>query len=215
MSTAHLRLIYEKRNGACFVPHVALATVFTRAAVRAGIRLRMTEGFSSHAKISFGPELPAGVVALAEPFDVWVEEGPERLREAWDAQMPEGFRIRNSVALPEEAPALGKACKAAHYMVWRREGHSADPLLAHLKNHYGEDVLSGFVEEYDKISRISFVLAAPAKNGIGGWVRALVASEVVQGWQDLCIVRVSLGSWNGVQMESLTEEGVMCLRTEK
>ena len=214
MST-RFRLIYEKRNGACFVPHVALATVFARAAARAGIKLRVTEGFSPHARLSFGPELPAGIVALAEPLDAWIQDGPEDLVGAWDAQMPEGFHIRQSIALPEEAPALGKDCKAACYMIWRQDGHSSEPLWAHLKNHYGEDVLSGFVEEHDKISRISFVLAAPARNGIGGWVRSLVASGVVQGWQDLCIVRVALGSWNGAQMESLTGEGITCLRTEK
>lgn len=209
------RLIYEKRNGACFVPHVALATVFTRAANRAGIKLRMTEGFSPHARMSFGPELPAGVVALAEPVDVWWEDGPVDVPEAWNAQMPEGFRVGRCFALAEEAPALGKACKAAHYLIWPRAGQGTEALLTHLRSYYGEDVLSGSSGDCDKNSRISFVLASPAKNGIGGWVKSAVAQELIRGWQDLCIVRTALGCWNGAQLESLAEEGITCLRTEK
>ncbi|MBQ6664010.1 MAG: DUF2344 domain-containing protein, partial [Synergistaceae bacterium] len=58
--TVRVRLIYSKRGGACFVPHIALAQMFSRSASRAGLSLTMTQGFSPRAKISFGPELPAG-----------------------------------------------------------------------------------------------------------------------------------------------------------
>jgi uncharacterized protein (DUF2344 family) len=71
--TTRIRLIYEKRGRACFVPHVAMSTIFARAAKRAGIELSNTDGFSPRAKISFGPELPAGVVALNEPADLWLK----------------------------------------------------------------------------------------------------------------------------------------------
>ncbi len=213
--SARIRLIYEKRNGACFVPHVALATVFTRAAHRAGIKLRMTEGFSPHARMSFGPELPAGVVALAEPVDVWAEDGPGDISEAWNAQMPDGFRVNRCVGVAYDAPALGKACVAAHYLLWPRDRRSAGTFLTHLRSYYGEDVLDASSGDCDKNSRISFVLASPAKNGIGGWVKSAVALELIRGWQDLCIVRTALGRWNGAQLESLAEEGITCLRTEK
>ena len=209
-----VRLIYEKRGGACFVPHIALATLFTRAANRAGIELRSTEGFSPHAKMSFGPELPAGVVALCEPVDVWVRELQENLLSVWNAQMPDGFRIKRCVLLPADAPVLGKNCKAAHYLIWSRNEYPAEELLQSLRSHYsGEDVLD---IKIDDDSRVSFIVADPARNGIGGWVKSLIASERVAGWQDLCIVRTALGRWNGVQMEPLsTEEGIVCLQTEK
>ena len=72
-----IRLIYEKRGMACFVPHVVLSSLFARAGRRAGMELRSTEGFSPHARMSFGPELPAGVVALNEPADLWLKEREE------------------------------------------------------------------------------------------------------------------------------------------
>ena len=215
-----VRLIYEKRGRACFVPHVALSALFARSARRAGIELSYTEGFSPRAKISFGPELPAGVVALNEPMDLWLKayeeitEGKrhnfmEFLVVAFNAQIPEGFRVKRCVFLEEGSPALGKECKAAHYLVWAKNGPlagaGATELLSYMERHYGKAVLNGFVEQVT-FSRVSTVLADPAQNGIGGLVKALVADRVVDGWHDMCIVRTGLGRWNGEQME-LTEEG--------
>jgi radical SAM-linked protein len=205
-----VRLIYEKRGGACFVPHIALATLFARAARRAGISLRSTDGFSPHSKMSFGPELPAGVVALGEPLDVWLNEAPKEgadLAALLNAQMPEGFRVRKCLFPAEDGPALGKECKAAHYLIWPREGRFLEPLAERLKSHFGEEALSlEAVEPENGSRRISLVLAAPAKNGIGGWVKALVAEDLAAGWQDLCIVRTALGRWDGARMEPLSEE---------
>jgi hypothetical protein len=147
-------LFYEKRGGACFVPHIALATLFTRAANRAGIDLRLTDGFSPHVKMSFGPELPAGVVALSEPLDVWLagdagagteKNAPDSLAERWNAQMPEGFRVTKCVFPAEGAAALGKDCKAALYWVWARKA-AAGELTLSLSRHYGEDLLNLFVD---------------------------------------------------------------------
>jgi hypothetical protein len=138
--------------------------------------------------------------------------------------MPKGFRVKRGIFLPEEAPMLGKACQAARYWLWARDGHgcSASVLLDHVKGHFGEDVLFAEVleENYKKraADRVSVVLANPAKNGIGGWVRALTAAGTVFGWQDLCIVRVALGRWEGERLyplglHPLTKEDVVCLHT--
>lgn len=211
-----LRLIYEKRGGACFVPHVVLSTLFARAARRAGIEFSHTEGFSPRARMSFGPELPAGVVALNEPVDLWLKVQEEITEEkrygflesvvlAFNAQMPEGFRVVKCALPTAGAPALGKDCMAAHYLVWARKGLSVSSaeLLSHMVLHYGEAVLNGVIIEEAMCSRVSAVLANPAQNGIGGWVKALTANGVVAGWHDMCIVRTSLGRWNGKQMEPM------------
>ena len=94
-----VRFIYSKRNGACFVPHIALAQMFSRSASRAGLKLTMTQGFSPRAKISFAPELPAGVVALNEPVDMFFEFDkfnksiPENIVDLMNDSLPEGFNI--------------------------------------------------------------------------------------------------------------------------
>jgi hypothetical protein len=220
--TARIRLIYEKRGGACFVPHVALATVFARAARRAGIELSSTDGFSPHSKMSFGPELPAGVVALHEPVDLWVKADVEKGMECekaseWmsllNAQMPEGFRVKRLIFLPEGAGVLGKDCKAAHYWIRARNEPPVSELLDHLKNHFGEDVLFADILN----ANISVVLGNPAQNGIGGWVKALTAMEKISGWQDLCIVRRALGRWerDEEKMVTLTEDDTACPQEER
>jgi len=200
---SRVRLLYEKRDGACFVPHVALATVFTRAAARAGIKLRLTEGFSPHPRMSFGPELPAGVVALCEPVDVWIREYPEYEDEErlWSDQMPSGFRVLRCRALAEDAPALGRDCRAAHYLIWPRNEDRVGEIASRLAEHYGEDVMKASVEGSERGPGVSLVLANPAANGIGGWVKAMIASEFVAGWQDLCIVRTALGRWEEGRMK--------------
>jgi hypothetical protein len=239
-----VRLIYEKRGGACFVPHVALASLFTRVARRAGVRLCPTGGFSPRARISFGPELPAGVVALCEPVDLWIKEREKKERELenrdsenretekngrisddlvsrLNAQMPEGFRVKKCLFPAEGAPALGRECGAAHYLIWERNprssGDPAEDLLDRFKNHFGEAVLFAAARNRDdgdkreNDSRISAVLANPAQNGIGGWVKTLTDLPRIAGWRDLCVVRTALGRWDGARMKTLAGEDVTWL----
>ena len=75
------------------MPHIALAQIFSRSARRAGFTLTMTQGFSPRAKLSFGPELPAGVVALNEPADVYFADDYSNILEGMKSALPEGFRI--------------------------------------------------------------------------------------------------------------------------
>ena len=196
-----VRLIYEKRGGACFVPHVALATVFARSLRRAGILPCSTGGFSPRAKMSFGPELPAGVVALGEAVDLWLEGQPERLVPLLNSQMPDGFRALVCTFLPESAPALGKECRAARYLTRTRNGRSLEELLNCLRRRLGADLLSAS-EEYPWLS---LVVTDPARNGLGGWVKALVGEGLAAGWQDLCFVRLALGTWDGMSLRALGE----------
>jgi hypothetical protein len=119
----------------------------------------------------------------------------ETLVSAFNTQMPEGFRVKECALLPEGAPALGKDCRAAHYILWPRIGFSeatCGRFLCHMERYYGEAFLDGFFEKDEKnlSSRISAVLVNPAQNGIGGWVKALTAGGIIAGWQDMCVVRV-------------------------
>ncbi|MDR1741816.1 MAG: TIGR03936 family radical SAM-associated protein [Synergistaceae bacterium] len=194
-----LRIIYEKRRGACFVPHTALTTVFGRAIRRAGLRPLRTDGFSPRAKVSFGPELPTGVIALAEPADIWIESAPvPESVEALNGQMPDGFRIVSGAALPDDAPPISRTCRAARYRVWvMPPAHDAEELAFHLRQQYGFFLMNAVVERNSNgflggAPRIDFTVAEPAQNGIGVWVRAMIAVGAVQGWQDLRIVRLEL-----------------------
>lgn len=198
-----VRIYYEKRGGACFVPHVSLAQVFTRSAFRAGLNFKMTQGFSPHPKISFGPELPAGVVALKEPLDIYLKldnnlENNINI-EKWNAAMPEGFKILSFEIIDDNAPALGKICREAFYWIRGAENFFNKNLFESLKLYYGEDILDLKTEidasddDLDNNKWLAVLLNAPAKNGIGGFVKKIIADGVIAGWQDINIVRIAIG----------------------
>ena len=182
-------MIYSKRGGACFVPHIALAQIFARSASRAGYSLMMTQGFSPRAKLSFGPELPAGVVALHEPVDMYFTSDPEDVVDAMNAALPDGFRLTRAITVPDDAPSLGKACRHAEYLMRNTSGLE----LSDFAGKFWQDavVLS---EREDDWSRV--IIAEPAQNPIGGFVKSLMRDEVITGWHEMNIVRVSVGIYD-------------------
>ena len=183
------RLIYSKRGGACFVPHIALAQMFSRSASRAGLTLIMTQGFSPRAKLSFGPELPAGVVALNEPLDMYFESVPENFVTLMNNSLPEGFNISRVIFPEEDSPSLGKLCKHAEYLLRNVNGLN---LSEHAKNFYRDSIVK--LDHVDEWLRL--IIKDPAQNPIGGFVKFMTAENIIAGWQDMNIVRVSIGSYN-------------------
>ena len=187
-----IRLIYSKRGGACFVPHIALAQMFSRSASRAGLTLSMTQGFTPRAKISFGPELPAGVVALNEPVDIFIEDAPNDIARLMNDSLPEGFAISQTIFPPEDSPSLGKICKAAEYLIRNTQGINLTP---HAEEFYAESVIMS--ENLDGWTRI--IISGPAQNPIGGFIRRMKENGVIEGWHDVNVVRVAVGGYDGVK----------------
>ena len=183
------RLVYSKRGGACFVPHIALAQMFSRSASRAGLAMAMTEGFSPRAKISFAPELPAGVVALNEPVDMFFENVPENIVSIMNDSLPEGFRISRAVYPPDNSPNLGKVCKSAEYLLRRTDGQS---LMEDALNFWNDSVIAS--ENLEDWFRV--IIADPAQNPIGGLVRHLVEKKIIAGWHEINVVRAAVGLYN-------------------
>ena len=69
-----------------------------------------------------------------------------------------------------------------------------DELIDRVWAHYGEAVMDvGDVVGEDLVGWTSLLLAEPARNGVGGWVKAMIASGDLGGWQDVNIVRVAIG----------------------
>ena len=186
-----VRLTYAKRGGACFVPHIALAQVFTRSAKRAGIELEMTQGFSPRAKISFGPELPAGVVALNELVDMYTQKHYPEIIDMMNAALPEGFTVSRAVYLPEGLPNLGKSCKHAEYLLRSTNGHDITPSA---KTFWRENIIT----HENAGGWLRVIISEPSQNPVGGLVRNLVAENVISGWHEVNIVRVSVGIYDNV-----------------
>lgn len=183
------RLIYSKRSGACFVPHIALAQIFSRSALRSGLSLIMTQGFSPRAKISFAPELPAGVVALNEPVDMYFDDVHDDIAVMMNSSLPEGFHVSHVLFPDDDSPSLGKVCKYAEYLIRTTTGMN---LHEHARNFFGASL---FRESYaDEWLRI--IISEPAQNPIGGLVKYLRNENIIAGWHEMNIVRVSIGEYD-------------------
>ena len=184
------RFIYSKRGGACFVPHIALAQMFSRSASRAGMKLIMTQGFSQRAKISFAPELPAGVVALNEPVDMFFEYIDEKnIIDLMNNSLPEGFNISRAIFPDENSPALGKLCKHAEYLI--RNTNNIN-LNEHLQKFFDASIL-----KLENINEwLKFILKDPAQNPIGGFVKFMIKEKIISGWHEMNIVRTSIGFYD-------------------
>ena len=183
------RLIYAKRGGACFVPHIALAQMFTRSAARAGIKLEMTQGFSPRAKISFGPELPAGVVALNEPADIFTEGFYPDIVIMMNSSLPEGFTVSRAVFPSDGSPSLGKSCKAAEYLLRTTSGYD---ITEQAVKFWRDSIL--LCEHPEGWLRL--IISDPAQNPVGGFVRHLIEGSFIAGWHEINAVRVSVGMYD-------------------
>ena len=181
-----VRLVYSKRGGACFVPHIALAQIFSRTASRAGLKLIMTQGFSPRAKISFAPELPAGVVALAEVVEMFFDGGCDNLIQRMNENLPEGFNISRSIETSEDAPSLGKFCTHAEYLVRSKK-------ILDIQEKFDNPAI--IKSKFDN-SWFHFIIKDPAQNPIGVFVKPMIKENLISGWQDINIVRAAVGRYD-------------------
>jgi len=89
---------FSKKGLLKYISHLDLMRLFTRAMRRAGLPLKMTEGFSPHPKFSIKRALKLGLesdneeasVVLREPLDL------ENFKTDLQKQLPEGITIKNA-----------------------------------------------------------------------------------------------------------------------
>ncbi|MBR0253284.1 MAG: DUF2344 domain-containing protein, partial [Synergistaceae bacterium] len=173
-----------------------------------------TQGFSPRAKISFAPELPAGVVALNEPVDMFFEfdkNAPENIVDLMNDSLPEGFNISRVIFPPDDSPSLGKVCKAAEYLLRNsvrsprqqigslliNEGVQSLPLCKGRCQLADREVDFINVEKIDDWTKI--IIKDPAQNPIGGLVKFMISENIISGWQDINIVRTSIGIYDEIK----------------
>ena len=88
------------------IGHHDLARAWERTFRRAGIALRMSEGFRPKPRMVFASALAMGVVGADEPLDVELvsSHSADELRSALNDRLPEGLSINTVELLPESAP---------------------------------------------------------------------------------------------------------------
>ena len=196
-----VRLTFSKRGRACFIPHIALPTIFARAGSRAGIPFELSEGFTPRPRISLGPELSVGIPALFEPFEVRLSFWNPGMEGEWNACLPEGFALTGSVeitALPgtDGAKSLSRRCEAASCLLALREGvEGVSKIPGCLETLRQKEDLFYF-EEVPGLPGSFFrcIMKEPSRRGPGLLVKALAEAEIIRGWTEVFLLREAVGT---------------------
>ena len=88
-----LRFRFAKRGRAAYLSHLDVMRTFQRAFIRAGIRIRHSEGFNPHPKMSIALPLQLGCESICELLDASVIDGPEDMVAALNLVLPEGIEV--------------------------------------------------------------------------------------------------------------------------
>jgi len=114
-----IRLGFSKTGEARILSHLEMVRVFARAARRAKIPLRYSQGYHPQPRIVFGPALPLGMKSLLEYVDLELEKyvAPEELCALLDRELPQGIRIRSSKEIPLKMLAISDSLYETSYRV--------------------------------------------------------------------------------------------------
>ena len=165
------RILFEKVGRAKYISHLDLMRTFQHSFIRAGIRIKHTEGFNPHPYISIALPLQLGCESLCELLDIQLEDGDEieTIPERLNPWLPEGVRAL-SAAAPEGKVGQLRRVRCAAELVYD-DGNAAARL-------------EGLRELF---ARPSLVIEKKTKRGVGeldlapniGDVKLEEASETV------------------------------------
>lgn len=127
-----LRVCFQKAGRLRWLSHLEVVRAIERIVRRSGLPIAVTQGFSPHMKIAFGPALPVGTAGLREYADIWLtsytvaEEALARLRDSSPADLvPMEARYVN-----ERSPSLTAALTIGLYDL-RLFGEEVDSTVVH------------------------------------------------------------------------------------
>ena len=193
---SRIRLVFEKREFACFVRHVELPQLFGRIARRAELQVELTQGMSPHPHIVMGPALPVGVISVYECAEIWFagNVGAQEAVEKLNANAPGGFKFLRAARIAPDTMSLNKCLDAASYWMCLRDEKRNDEALEALRQDFPEDI----IVRTDRVSDgIELVIHDPSQTGPGALVKALASRETITGWPDICMARLCIGRWRG------------------
>ena len=123
-----VRLRMSKLGRARMVGHLEYLKMFQRAASRARLPLRYSQGFHPMPKISYLEALPMGVSSEAELIDLELlyPVAIAEIMNGLNAQLPEGFEITEGEVVPWKTPSPSASVASSRYLVTLSEQVPAD-----------------------------------------------------------------------------------------
>jgi len=114
-----IRSQFVKVGAARFLGHLEMVDVFVRAARRAAIPMRFSEGFHPLPKISFTNPLPVGTESLAEFMDLDLIRymNAQEFQERLNRELPPGLRIIHCSEMASKGRPLPTVFEADRFLI--------------------------------------------------------------------------------------------------
>jgi radical SAM family uncharacterized protein/radical SAM-linked protein len=144
------RACYTKLKEAKYISSLDLTRTMSRAFLRAGIRLKYSQGFHPVPAISFGPALSVGIESDEEYLDFQVYEKitKEDFLARVNSSLPEGLQFTDLVEISPRAESLFKMINLAIYSI-KLDADVVRPTINTYGKEKGLDALSDAeVQEY-------------------------------------------------------------------
>ncbi|WAM33413.1 TIGR03936 family radical SAM-associated protein [Caldicellulosiruptor morganii] len=88
------RFYFSRDLPSCFISHLDMVRLFERSFRRLNVRLKFTEGFNPHPKITFILPMAVGLCSPEEIFEVDVEENlDQKIVENLNLILPKGLKV--------------------------------------------------------------------------------------------------------------------------
>lgn len=145
------RMLFSKTGRAIYISHLDLMRTLTRAFLRAGCRLKYSEGFNPHPNISIALPLSVGCGSACEIMDFrMLEDMPcAEIKARLSRQMPEGIEVME-IYEPERKVKEIKWLEVSG--IFEYDERDAEKMAAALNEFY---------------SAVSIVIEKKTKRGIG------------------------------------------------
>ena len=117
--TFRLRVRHGKAGRLSMLSHLEITHALERLVRRSGLPFALSQGFSPHMKIAFGPALPVGVGGTDEVFDVTLTAyvAPDKALSALKASAPFDLMPQACTYVEPQAPAASVAFPVSSYEV--------------------------------------------------------------------------------------------------
>lgn len=145
------RLLFSKTGRAIYISHLDLMRTLTRAFMRAGLRLKYSEGFNPHPNISIALPLSVGCESNCEIMDFKLAEEREAsdIMELLSKQLPEGIEVID----------VYEAKRKVKELKWLRIGGALE--------YDDRDIKAMTMALNEFFSRDSIVIQKKTKRGLG------------------------------------------------
>jgi len=192
-----LRIRFTKRGKIRFTSHRDTARVWERTVRRAQLPIAYSQGFSPHAKLSFGLALSTGFESDGEYLDIELDPARsldveiDALPSLLSALLPDGMEMTAVALLPPGAPSLQQIVTSCEYLIdLAVDEFSAIPGTAPLAERVAQAV--------DRVMAAQSVIVSRERKGVVGDddIRpAILALEYLgQGPDGMVRLRVELAA---------------------